>query len=133
MTVTISSNGVNRQGTFSNGSASIDISGFSIYKASTSVSFSNQLAIPFVGTIASNSVISRASGVTVQTPVTVPVSTSIDLSSNNAVFESCVVSAGSLSTNLKVPKSWSNVLISYGLSASGNSFIFIGMLLFLSF
>lgn len=119
MTVTISSNGVNRQGTFSNGSASIDISGFSIYKASTSISFSNQLAIPFVGTIASNSVISRASGVTIQTPVTVPVSTSIDLSSNNAVFESCVVSAGSLSTNLKVPKSWSNVIISYGLSASG--------------
>ncbi len=117
--VTFSSNGSSRQASFSNGSASIDISGFTIYNASSSISFSSPQVIPFYGSISSNSVISKANGVTIETPVTVPVSTSLDLSSQSSNFESCVVSSGTLATNLKIPTSWSNVVISYGLSASG--------------
>ncbi|MCR5189028.1 MAG: hypothetical protein K6C97_08830 [Treponema sp.] len=117
--VTITSNGSSKHGTFSNGSASIDINNFTINKSGTSISFTSSQVLPFYGTIASSSIISSASGLTAQSPIPVSVSTTIDMSSYSSVFQSCTVDSGSLTTKMKLPSGWSNIDVAYGISASG--------------
>lgn len=118
--VTLTSNGVSRTGTFSSNSASIDISNFTIYKNDCSISFTTTTTCNFAGVIASSSIISNASGVTIESPIALSdISTTIDLSSLSSTFETCTIESGSLVSEITLPSGWSNVDISYEMSAAG--------------
>lgn len=105
---------------FSSGTATIPISNFPIYKASTTLEFSQNPGGTYLGTIASGSVLSRVEGITVDTPISIPsVNSSIDLSSYSNTFTSCTIDRGSLNTHITFPEAWSGITVTYGMSASG--------------
>lgn len=105
---------------FSSGTATIPISNFPIYKASTTLEFSQNPGGTYWGTIASGSVLSRVEGITVDSPISIPtVNSSIDLSSYSSTFTSCTIDRGSLNTRITFPEAWSGITVTYGMSASG--------------
>ena len=105
---------------FSSGTATIPISNFPIYKASTTLEFSQNPGGTYVGTIASGSVLSRVEGITIDTPISIPsVNSSIDLSSYSNTFTSCTIDRGSLNTRITFPEAWSGITVTYGMTASG--------------
>ncbi len=105
---------------FSSGTATIPISNFPIYKASTTLEFSQNPGGTYLGTIASGSVLSRVEGITVDTPISIPsVNSSIDLSSYSNTFTSCTIDRGSLNTRITFPEAWSGITVTYGMTASG--------------
>ncbi len=116
--VTITSDSKSFTGYFKNGSAEIKLSSFILKKNDVKFSFTGMPDLPYYGIFSDDTVVKQAEGLNSSTPIPASVDTSVDLSSDSA-FDCCEVASGSLTTNLKIPSSWSGISMTYGLTVTG--------------
>ena len=107
-------------GTFSNGSATLNMAGKKITKTGMSISFSDCAGMGYTGIMDSNSQIKEAIGVTLNSS---DVSISVDpftiKQGASLGYKSCTVGEGSLIVGLNTPASWSGLNVVYQIETSG--------------
>lgn len=107
-------------GTFSNGSATLNMAGKKITKTGMSISFSDCAGMVYTGIMDSNSHIKEAIGVTLNSS---DVSISVDpftiKQGASLGYKSCTVGEGSLIVGLNTPASWSGLNVEYQIETSG--------------
>ena len=107
-------------GTFSNGSATLNMAGKKITKTGMSIRFSGCAGIVYTGIMDSNSQIKEAIGVTLNSS---DVSISVDpftiKQGASLGYKSCTVGEGSLIVGLNTPASWSGLNVEYQIETSG--------------
>ena len=107
-------------GTFSNGSATLNMAGKKITKTGMKIKFSGCADSGYTGIMDSNSQIKEAIGVTLNSS---EVSISVDpftiKQGASLGYKSCTVGEGSLIVGLNTPASWSGLNVEYQIETSG--------------
>lgn len=105
----------------SDGKAEIDFENFTFQREGTNLNFSGPHGKDYVAVVSNNSKVKEVFGVTIQTPVTSPspINFKIPLEDSTNTLQYCIINKGALTTNLKIPSSWSGYTISYEINSSG--------------
>lgn len=117
--VTIKTQSGTRTATFGGGKAELDMADFAIYKNGTELIFTDDSGKAYTGSISDDSEVLKAFGITIPTPIEVPISTDFQIADSSNAFQSCVINEGSLNVGMHFPSTWTHATCSYGMDLTG--------------